>query len=134
MKAKEGKLTCTKCGYEEVISKDEKEQMKKDLENLRSSYRQARLDEIAKREEVVRSRIEWWQEQEKIRLEVLDVVKDHLLLPMSYKNFFAERYKKARNHYLSLKLHKYSGQKLIDALYSELDNEKSEDNVPRLKL
>lgn len=45
-----------------------------------------------------------------------------------------ERYKKVRNHYLSLKFHKYSGQKLIDALYSELENEKSEDNVPRLKL
>ena len=44
--------------------------MKNDLENLRSNYRQARLDEIAKREEVVRSRIQWWQEQEKLRQEM----------------------------------------------------------------
>ena len=48
----------------------QKEQMKNDLENARSQYRQARLDEIAKREEVVRSRIQWWQEQEKLRQEV----------------------------------------------------------------
>ena len=48
----------------------QKEQMKIDLENLKSQYRQNRLDEIAKREEVVRSRIQWWQEQEKIRLEI----------------------------------------------------------------
>ena len=44
-------------------------QMKNDLENLRASYRQNRLDEIAKREDVVRTRIQWWQEQEKLRLE-----------------------------------------------------------------
>ena len=48
----------------------QKEQMKNDLENARSQYRQARLDEIAKREDVVRSRIQWWQEQEKLRQEV----------------------------------------------------------------
>ena len=48
----------------------QKETMKNDLENLRSNYRQARLDEIAKREEVVRSRIQWWQEQEKLRQEM----------------------------------------------------------------
>lgn len=48
----------------------QKESMKNDLENLRSNYRQARLDEIAKREEVVRSRIQWWQEQEKLRQEM----------------------------------------------------------------
>ena len=45
----------------------QKETMKNDLEKLRSNYRQARLDEIAKREDVVRTRIQWWQEQEKIR-------------------------------------------------------------------
>jgi len=44
-------------------------QMKNDLENLRATYRQNRLDEIAKREDVVRTRIQWWQEQEKLRLE-----------------------------------------------------------------
>ena len=45
----------------------QKETMKNDLEKLRANYRQARLDEIAKREDVVRTRIQWWQEQEKIR-------------------------------------------------------------------
>ena len=47
----------------------QKAQMKNDLENLRASYRQNRLDEIAKREDVVRTRIQWWQEQEKLRVE-----------------------------------------------------------------
>ena len=47
----------------------QKEQMKNDLENVKAQYRQSRLDEIAKREEVVRSRIQWWQEQEKLRKE-----------------------------------------------------------------
>ena len=45
----------------------QKETMKNNLETLRANYRQARLDEIAKREDVVRTRIQWWQEQEKIR-------------------------------------------------------------------
>ena len=45
----------------------QKETMKNDLERLRANYRQARLDEIAKREDVIRTRIQWWQEQEKIR-------------------------------------------------------------------
>ena len=45
----------------------QKETMKNDLEKLRANYRQARLDEIAKREDVVRTRIQWWQEQEKVR-------------------------------------------------------------------
>ena len=45
----------------------QKETMKNDLEKLRANYRQARLDEIAKREDVIRTRIQWWQEQEKIR-------------------------------------------------------------------
>lgn len=48
----------------------QKEQMKNDLENVRAQYRQSRLDEIAKREDVVRTRIQWWQEQEKLRQEV----------------------------------------------------------------
>ena len=48
----------------------EKERQKNDLENLRAQYRQARLDEIQKREDVVRSRIQWWQEQEKLRQEM----------------------------------------------------------------
>ena len=47
-----------------------KEQMKNELENARALYRQARLEEIQKREDLVRSRIQWWQEQEKLRQEV----------------------------------------------------------------
>lgn len=45
----------------------QKETMKNNLETLRANYRQARLDEIAKREDLVRTRIQWWQEQERIR-------------------------------------------------------------------
>lgn len=47
----------------------QKEQLKNDLEKLKATYRQARLEEISKREDVVRSRIAWWQEQENLRLE-----------------------------------------------------------------
>ena len=49
---------------------NQKETLKNELENLRAQYRQKRLDEIAKREDVVRSRINWWQEQENIRIEM----------------------------------------------------------------
>lgn len=49
---------------------NQKETLKNELENLRAQYRQKRLDEIAKREDVVRSRINWWQEQETIRIEM----------------------------------------------------------------
>ncbi|MDR2901666.1 MAG: hypothetical protein LBU87_00960 [Lactobacillales bacterium] len=48
----------------------QKEQLKNDLEKLKAAYRKERLDEISKREEVVRNRIVWWQEQEKVRLEI----------------------------------------------------------------
>lgn len=48
----------------------EKEKLKNDLEKLKSTYREQRLNEIAKREDVVRSRIQWWQEQERLRLEI----------------------------------------------------------------
>ena len=48
----------------------EKEKLKNDLEKLKATYRSTRLDEISKRENVVRSRIQWWQEQEKLRLEI----------------------------------------------------------------
>ena len=47
-----------------------KEATKNELERLRSTYRQDRLDEIQKREDVVRNRIQWWQEQEKLRQEL----------------------------------------------------------------
>lgn len=48
----------------------QKEQLKNDLEKLKATYRQTRLEEIAKREDVVRARINWWQEQENVRLEM----------------------------------------------------------------
>jgi type IV pilus biogenesis protein PilP len=48
----------------------EKEKLKNDLEQLKANYREKRLAEISKREEVVRSRIQWWQEQERLRLEI----------------------------------------------------------------
>jgi len=48
----------------------EKEKLKNDLEQLKATYREKRLTEIARREEVVRSRIQWWQEQERLRLEI----------------------------------------------------------------
>ncbi len=48
----------------------QKEQLKNDLEKLKATYRQSRLEEIAKREDVIRSRIAWWQEQETARLEM----------------------------------------------------------------
>ena len=48
----------------------EKEKLKNDLEKLKATYRSTRLDEISKRENVVRSRIQWWHEQEKLRLEI----------------------------------------------------------------
>lgn len=48
----------------------QKEQLKNDLEKLKAAYRQSRLEEIAKREDVVRSRINWWQEQENARIEM----------------------------------------------------------------
>ena len=48
----------------------EKEEAKNDLERKRAQYRQDRLDEIANREKIIRERIQWWQEQEKIRQEL----------------------------------------------------------------
>ena len=48
----------------------EKETLKNDLEAIKAKYRKDRLDEIEKRENVVRTRIQWWQEQEKLRLAI----------------------------------------------------------------
>lgn len=50
----------------------QREQLKNDLERLKAAYRQARLDEIEKRENVIRTRVEWMQEQERIRQEILE--------------------------------------------------------------
>jgi len=48
----------------------QREQLKSDLEKVQAEYRQTRLDEIGKREEIIRDRIAWWQEQEELRAEV----------------------------------------------------------------
>jgi len=48
----------------------DKQDLKNSLEKARAQYRQDRLDEIDKREAVVRNRIQWWQEQEKLRQEL----------------------------------------------------------------
>jgi len=48
----------------------QKETMKNQLEKLKATYRQDRLAEIEKRENVIRTRIKWWQEQEKLRQEL----------------------------------------------------------------
>lgn len=50
----------------------QREQLKNDLEKLKAAHRQARLDEIEKRENVIRTRVEWMQEQERIRQEILE--------------------------------------------------------------
>jgi len=48
----------------------QREQLKSDLEKVQATYRQTRLDEIGKREAIIRDRIAWWQEQEELRAEV----------------------------------------------------------------
>jgi len=50
----------------------QREELKNNLEALKAKYRQARLDEIEKRENVIRTRVKWQQEQEKIRQEILE--------------------------------------------------------------
>ena len=47
-----------------------KEKFKNALEDEKAKYRQKRLKEIAEREDVVRSRIKWWQDQENMRMEI----------------------------------------------------------------
>lgn len=48
----------------------QREQLKQDLEEMQARYRQTRLDEIEKRENVIKERIAWWQEQEGIRAKI----------------------------------------------------------------
>ncbi len=50
----------------------QREQLKNDLEKLKATYREARLAEIEKRENVIRTRVKWQQEQEQIRQEILE--------------------------------------------------------------
>lgn len=48
----------------------QKEEMKNNLEKMKAAYRKDRLEEIANREQVIRDRITWWQDQERIRLDL----------------------------------------------------------------
>ena len=50
----------------------QREELKNKVEDLKSKYREARLAEIEKRENVIRSRVKWQQEQERIRQEILE--------------------------------------------------------------
>ncbi len=50
----------------------EQQQLASDLETLKASYRQARLEEIEKRESVVRERVKWLQDQEMNRQAILE--------------------------------------------------------------
>ncbi len=50
----------------------QREQLKNDLEALKAKYREQRLAEIEKREDVIRTRVKWQQEQEQIRQEILE--------------------------------------------------------------
>ena len=50
----------------------QREELKNNVEALKAKYRQARLDEIEKRENVIRTRVKWQQEQERIRQEILE--------------------------------------------------------------
>ena len=49
----------------------QREELKNKLEDLKSKYREARLAEIEKRENVIRTRVKWQQEQERIRQDIL---------------------------------------------------------------
>ncbi len=46
----------------------QKETLRNDLEKLKTQYRESRLAEISKREDIIKERIKWWQEQEEQRL------------------------------------------------------------------
>ena len=50
----------------------QREELKNNLEALKAKYRQARLDEIEKRENVIRLRVKWQQDQERIRQDILE--------------------------------------------------------------
>ena len=50
----------------------QREQLKNDVEALKAKYRDARLAEIEKRENVIRTRVKWQQEQEQIRQEIAE--------------------------------------------------------------
>ena len=50
----------------------QREDLKNKVEDLKSKYREARLAEIEKRENVIRARVKWQQEQERIRQEILE--------------------------------------------------------------
>ena len=50
----------------------QREQLRNDVEALKAKYREARLQEIEKREDIIRTRVKWQQEQEQARQEILE--------------------------------------------------------------
>ena len=50
----------------------QREQLRNDVEELKAKYREARLAEIEKREDIIRTRVKWQQEQEQARQEILE--------------------------------------------------------------
>ena len=50
----------------------QREQLKNDVEALKAKYREARLAEIEKRENIIRTRVKWQQEQEQTRQEIAE--------------------------------------------------------------
>lgn len=50
----------------------QREQLKNDVEELKAKYREARLAEIEKREDIIRTRVKWQQEQEQARQEIAE--------------------------------------------------------------
>ena len=50
----------------------QREQLRNDVEALKAKYREARLAEIEKREDIIRTRVKWQQEQEQARQEILE--------------------------------------------------------------
>lgn len=58
----------------------QKENLRNDLEKLKATYRQSRLEEINKRESIIKDRIKWWQEQEEKRMALEKKKAEELLL------------------------------------------------------
>ena len=50
----------------------QREQLRNDVEELKAKYREARLAEIEKREDIIRTRVKWQQEQEQTRQELME--------------------------------------------------------------
>lgn len=50
----------------------QREQLRNDVEELKAKYREARLAEIEKREDIIRTRVKWQQEQEQTRQDLIE--------------------------------------------------------------